>query len=156
MRYILSSLGFLLILSGCSGNGNPVVAVTDTIQNDSVKVSFSVADSSLGIHDTLVATTTVYNLTNHTIIFYQGYCSFTWSLQNDSGRSIMGYKCNPYVRPQYLITWSIPPHQSEVFSTYGIHSAISDQSGAPVLPGSYQLTATCDPFGAFSLKLHLH
>ncbi len=153
MRYILLISGLLSILAGCSSD-NPVSATNDTLQLDSLRVTFSIPKASYGVSDTLVATTTVYNPKNDTVRFAVFNCNaVAWTVDNASGKTLLssppGPNCNS------LSMYSILPHQSRQIIPLSAVIPIRNFAGAQTGSGSYSLNAD-DRFGNFSLKFSVN
>ena len=134
MRNIFMLIIAMLAINGCKNGGNPVSSETRMV--NSLQYTFATSKTSFGIHDTLIATMTVYNPTDVPETIYVGLSVFNWSLQNQSGRIIM---YGPWVSNWSLYKLPINPHQSKII--YNIRQAIADTSGAPVTAGSYNLKA---------------
>jgi hypothetical protein len=149
MRCTIVILSLLLLWAGCSRN-NPISPVNDTIQFDSLQVTFAIPRALFGVQDTLVATTTVYNPKADTVSLAIFNCNaIEWSVQDESGKtrlsSILGPQCLS------LTEYSILPHQSQEIPQCRVVIAIVDLVRPQAVPSSYMLNAE-DHLGTFSLK----
>jgi hypothetical protein len=127
----------------------PLLSVSAVM--DSIQYTFTIPKATFGIHDTLVAIMTAYNQSYLPKTIVVGPSWFSWTLKNESGRIIM---YGPTVVPLFLTYTVINSHQSN--EIYSVHQAISDTSGAPVIAGSYVLSAEMDPLTSpFSLTVLL-
>ncbi|MGA9407267.1 MAG: hypothetical protein WBW71_09060 [Bacteroidota bacterium] len=154
MRYCIFALSIALIVNGCKKSSDPVASITDpplsvSQVSDSMQYTFAIPKAVFGIPDTLSASFTAFNQSAEpeTLMLSEG--NFTWSLKNDSGRTLMsGPEPNPYPITQVIFN----PHQSkEIFEVY---QAIKDTSGAPVIAGSYMLQGLYESM-VFTLDLSL-
>jgi hypothetical protein len=141
-----------IFLAGC-GKNNPVSPLNDTIQSDNLNVTFSIPQTSYGIHDTLKAVTTVFNSGDTTVNFYVAVCwPISWySVQDWVGAPRLSYKAPQDLGCNSLIEYSIPPHQSQQIFLLSVTFAIADLDSTQSAQGSYILTVD-DEFGKFSLK----
>ncbi len=109
-----------------------------SILQDSILYTFAIPRTTFGIRDTLTATLTLYNessLTDTLLLRGGGvFCLGSWSLKNDSGRTITS---GPAVCPQVLVRVPLDSHQS--LGGLVIDQVMADTSGAPIIPGSYVL-----------------
>jgi len=139
MRYFIFVLSIALIINGCKKGSNPVASVTNTTLSDSqvrdsMQYTFAIPKAVFGIHDTLSASVTAYNQSAEPDTLMISGGNFEWSLKNDSGRTLMwGPPRLPYPIQRLIIN----SHQSGV--VFGMHQAIVETSGAPVVAGSYIL-----------------
>lgn len=152
MRRSIVILSLSLLWAGCIKD-NPVSQVTKTIESDNLQVTFSIPRPSYGIHDTLRATTTVYNPGDTTIRFAIPVCwPIAWySVQDSRGTTRLSYSAPRDYGCASAIEYSILPHQSQQISLLQIMIAIVDLEGTQNAQGSYVL-ATDNGFGTFSLK----
>jgi hypothetical protein len=155
MRLIFALIGLLLFINGCKENNDTITSVKENSKivtsanqvSENLQYALTTPKASFGIHDTLIATVTVYNQAPVSETLLVGPVLFKWSLKNDSGRTIMS---GPTVVPLYIYRLVLSPHQSK--EIYFIHQAIADISGRPVIPGSYVLNVS---IGSISLSLNL-
>ena len=156
MRPAIIILSLSLLWAGCSNNNPVLPVVADTIQSDNLQVTFSIPRSSYGVHDTLEATTTVYNPRDTTVSLYIPNCwPIAWySVQDDSGATRLSYSHPPHGCNSGL-GYSIPPHQSQKIFQLTVMIAIADLNGTQNAQGSYVLTVN-DVFGIFSLKFKVN
>jgi hypothetical protein len=157
MKRAIIILIFFLLLAGCDKN-NPVSPLTDTVQSENLNVTFSIPQSSYGIHDTLKAITTVFNPGDTTVNFYVAVCwPISWySVQQDwSGATRLSYKAPQSYGCNSLIKYSILPHQSKQIFLLSVAFAIANLDSTQSAQGSYVLTVD-DEFGKFSLKFNVN
>ena len=152
MRRTIVILSLFLLWAGCNKN-NPVSPVTDTLQSDGLQVTFAVPRPSYGIHDTLVATTTVYNPGDTTVSFWIPNCwPISWyTVQDSSGTTRVSYAAPRDLSCNSFTGYSILPHQSKQIFNLSIRIAIADLDGTQGAQGSYVLEVD-NYFGTFSLK----
>lgn len=146
MRYSLILVILFFAFNGCKENSDTIISVPDV---GGLQYTFSTLKPELGTHDTLSAEVTVFNPASvpQTVTF-TGF-SFSWSLENESGRAIM---FGPRHLALYIGKRQLGSHQS--VKLYGFSEAIADTSGQPVLAGPYVLKASVDTLH-FSLDLKL-
>ena len=145
-------LSLLLLSAGCT-KSNPLSPVTDTLRSDNLQITFSIPRPSFGAHDTLVATTTVYNPADTTVDIVIPVCwPIAWyTVQDTGGTTRLSYTAPGNLGCNSLVRYSIPPHQTQQIVLLGITVAIVDLDGTRSGLGSYVLTVA-NVFGKFSLK----
>ncbi len=147
-----SAVGFLALamLCGCN-HGNTVAPNIEPILSaravkDSMLYTFAIPRSTFAVQDTLQATLSLYNQSAFSDTIITPILA-PWSLQTDSGRTIM---YGPWVFPNFRRRTVLPSHQS--FQQEIIDQFIVDTSGSPVMPGSYILR---DQFSTLSFTLEI-
>ncbi len=146
MRLKLPIFLFLLIVTGCGRNSNPV-STTNTITSGSLKYAFTTSKSFYEAKDTLKAAMAVYNDGSAVDTIAVGDGIFRWSLQNDKGQTIMlGGASNNVVE-------LLPINPGQTKQIYFIKQIIADTSGSSVATGLYNLNAALRPNLFFSLKV---
>jgi hypothetical protein len=155
MRYFIYVLILSFIINGCKKSSNPIVSVTNPTLSvsqvrDSIQYTFVIPKAEFGIHDTLCASVTAYNQSAEPDTLMISGGNFEWSLKDDSGRTLMwGPPRWPYPIQRLIIN----SHQSGV--VFGMHQAIMDTSGAPVVAGPYTLQGTLTSYGTMLFTLDL-
>ena len=150
MRHILILMAFLFAISGCdlqNWSEGPITRWTTPRRTtgrqklavscfrDSILYTFSVPRGSLGIHDTLAATLTLYNQSSatDTVILAGGRPGWWW-LTNANGDTVMS---QPPVLTLFLVRVLLGSRQS--LSELVVYQSLDDSSGAPLRPGFYTL-----------------
>lgn len=152
MRRTIIIISLSLLWAGCSKN-NPVSPTTNVINSNDLQVTFSIPQSSYGAHDTLVATTKVYNPADTTVNLYVPVCwaITSYSVQNSSGTSVLSYNAPRNLGCNSIVHYSILPHQSQQISLLSVIVPIANLDTTQTSQGSYLLKVN-DVLGAFSLK----
>ncbi len=134
MRCLFLFASALVVLSGCSQSENPVTS--DTVQSGTLQFTLAIPKATLGVHDTLQATVVAKNVGTTADTIADGVSLFSWTLQNESGETIMFGGGGNWV----IISLPIQPGQSQTI--YQVKQVIADTSGKAVVPGPYTLKAT--------------
>jgi len=156
MRFSIVTSILILFFSGCKNNSNSVAPVDQSLSvsivRDSLQYTLEVPKTVFGVHDTLIASMTVYNQSMSTDTLYlQGGSSYyngRWTLNKDSTRTIMFGPKGPI--PLIIVLFPLASHKTLESSI--IHEVIADTSGAAVTPGSYTLQAQ---FYGLTFKLNI-
>ncbi len=151
MRRGIIILSLSLLWPGCTGN-NPVSPVTNTIRSNNLQVTFSIPRSSYGVHDTLVATTTVYNPGDTAVSLYVPVCWATawYTVQNSGGTTKLSYVAPRNLGCNSIVHYSILPRQSQLIFLLDVRVPIAALGSTQNLQGSYVLKDD-NILGTFSL-----
>jgi len=130
----------IALLAGCNDLGKPIIPVSapvlqpPTVTSGPFVYTLIVPGSSIPFNDTIHAIVQVYNQSARAETTGVGSSGFSWSLKTATGRTVM---CGPKVVSFLIRIVVLNPFQTE--EIYSINQAIADESGVPVLPGSYIL-----------------
>ena len=151
MRRTIILLSLSLLSAGCAEN-SPVSPTTDTVNSDKLQATFSIPRSSYGVHDTLVATATVFNPGDTTVSLYVPVCWPTawYTVQNSSGTIKLSYSAPKDLGCNSIVHYSILPHQSQWIFLLTVRVPIAALDSTQNLPGSYLLKDD-NILGTFSL-----
>ncbi|MHB8579193.1 MAG: hypothetical protein ACYDA4_04955 [Ignavibacteriaceae bacterium] len=160
MRYVFSLIVSLIIFNGCEHTGDtfslyppdkqPTLSVSSI--KDSILYTFAVPKTTFGIYDTLSAKLIAYNESTVPDTLYSSYSPYfyTWSLKNNTGRTIM---FGPMGANNSIRLIPINSQRSEIL--YNIYQVIKDISGAPLTAGSYMLQWNLNDHGNTYLSFPL-
>lgn len=151
MRRTFIVMSLSLLWAGCSGS-NPVSPTKDTIQSDNLQVTFSIPQSSYGVHDTLVTTTTVYNPGDTTISLNIPVCWATswYTVQSSSGATKLSYTAPKNLGCNSIVHYSIQAHQSQQIFMLDVRVPVAALDTTQSPAGSYVLKDG-NVLGTFSL-----
>ncbi len=154
MRRTIVILSLFLLWAGCT-KVNPVSPITDTLKSNGLQFTFAIPRTSYGIHDTLVATTTVYNPGEDTVEYFVFDCDpvGSWQVQDDTGKTRLSYQRGGTC--EHGSDHTIVPHQSQQIGPCTFIIPIADLGDAQTAPGPYVLTAN-EYCGIFSLKFEVN
>jgi len=129
-----------------------VTTPTSSVSNvkDGTLYTFAVSRDTLGIMDSLSMTLTALNQTTtpETLLVSQSPHFYTWSLTNDSGKTIIA---GPWLGDNLIELVVLNPHQSRVL--YYLRYSMADIFGAQIVPGSYLLQWNLSNGLSFQLNL---
>jgi hypothetical protein len=155
MRYNIFILLLLLAIIGCKKENSIIGPGTNTTLSDSkvkngIFYTFAVSKNKLGIFDTLKMSITALNQTTtpETLYVSESPSFYTWSLTNDSGKTIIS---GPWLGNNLIIPVVINPHQSAVL--YSLGYSMADVFGAPIVAGPYLLRWNLSNGLSFQLNL---
>ena len=140
MRHIVIALGIALLLAGCAKE-NPLSPTMDIIHSGNLQATFSIPRESYGIHDTLTATTQVYNSGQDTATFIVPVCwPIAWyKVWNSKGTAVLSY-IEPRTYGCYsIIDYSILPHQTRNVSLLSVAIPIARLDSTQSSHGNYVL-----------------
>lgn len=152
MRRIIIILSLSLLWAGCSNN-NPVSPIVDTIESQSLQVTFSIPQPSYGINDTLTATTKAYNPGDTTVMVYVPVCRpIAWYKVYDSrGTTRLSYSRPSGVGCSLIAEYQILRHQSLQIPLLSVEFPIASLDSTQSPEGSYVLKVD-DGLGTFSVE----
>jgi hypothetical protein len=138
-----------IVLNGCKNKEDiPTQPITQTdfyddqhvypasAEQNGLSCQLTILKDSLSIQDTLRLSYSIQNKTDSLKKYVFDNCDFQYCIKNDSGRTVMK---NPNVTTQgYFGTWYLNPKDNMALL---IERKIMDDSGIPIVPGSYKFRA---------------
>jgi|CZKP01.1.fsa_nt_gi hypothetical protein len=155
MQYNIFILLLLLAVIGCRKDSNiigpgTIPTLSNSKAKDGILYTFAVYKDKLGIFDTLKMSITALNQTTapETLYVSESPSFYTWSLTNDSGRTIIS---GPWLGNDLINPVVINPNQSAVLYSFGY--SMADIFGVPINAGSYLLKWNLSNGLSFQLNL---